>query len=63
MGSHGLVDGSGLRDAVYDGMPVSTISHVLWASGVLKLHLRHTNQSSGMAKELACTPRVNYCVW
>jgi hypothetical protein len=51
-----------LRDAVY-GMPVSRISPVLWASRVLELHLRHANQSSGMAKELACTPRVNYCVW
>ena len=50
------------RDAVY-GMPVSRISPVLWASRVLELHLRHANQSSGMAKELACTPRVNYCVW
>ena len=30
---------------------------------VLELHLRHANQSSGMAKELACTPRVSYCVW
>ena len=63
MGSHGLVDGAGLRYAVYGGMPVSTISRILWASGVRKLHLRHANQSSGMAKELARTPRVNYCVW
>ena len=48
-------------------MPVSMISPILGASRVLKLHLRHANQSSGMAKELARNTKskllllVRYC--
>ena len=58
MGSNGLVDGAGLRYAVYGGMPVSKISVIVGLRAFRDV--RHTSPSSGMAKELVRTPRVSY---